>query len=99
MMAWTLQLITLFSELKHGVTSSPVLIRFDPNKPTFLNTDWNSEGMGWILMQPAADKESKHDSTVLNGTGTCLFELSPHGARLQPIAFGFQSCTYFELKY
>ena len=43
LMAWTPQLITLFSELKHGVNSSSVLTRFDPDKPTFLKTDWSSE--------------------------------------------------------
>ena len=73
-MTWTPQLITLFSELKHGVTSSPVLTQFDTDKPTFLNTQWGPEGMGCILMKTATDKESQHTSTVLKDTGTCLFE-------------------------
>ena len=93
LMAWTPQHITLFSKLKHSVTSSPVSTWFDPYKPTFFNTDKSTERMGWILMQPANDKDSQHASTVLKDTRTCLFNLSPHGSRLQPVAFGFQSCT------
>ena len=57
-MAWTPDLITLFEELKVTLNSSPVLARFDPEKPTFLKTDWSAEGMGRILMQPADDVES-----------------------------------------
>ena len=55
-MAWNPQLITLFYELKHGVTSSPVLTRFDPDKPTFLKADWIPEGMVWIMIQPTTNK-------------------------------------------
>jgi len=45
-LGWTLDLISLFEELKVGVTSSPVLARFDADKTTFLKTDWSAEGMG-----------------------------------------------------
>ena len=58
MMAWTPDLISLFEELRVTITSSPVLARFNPLKPTFIKTDWSAEGMGWILMQPADDIES-----------------------------------------
>ena len=34
-MAWTEDLIALFEQLKVGITSSPVLARFDADKPTF----------------------------------------------------------------
>jgi len=34
-MGWTMELISLFEELKVGITSSPVLARFDADKPTF----------------------------------------------------------------
>ena len=57
-MAWTPDLISLFNELKTGITSSPVCARFDPLKPTFLKTDWSAEGMGWILMQHADSAKS-----------------------------------------
>ena len=55
-MAWIPKLITLFSELKYGVTSSLFLTRFDPDKHTFLKTDWSSEEVVWILIQPNTDK-------------------------------------------
>ena len=57
-MEWSPDLIKLFEDIKICVTSSPVLVRYNPSKPTFLKTDWSAEGMGWILMQPADDKES-----------------------------------------
>ena len=98
-MAQTPQLIMLFYELKHDVASFPVLTWFDADRPTFFNTDWSSEGMGWIMIQPATDKEYHHVSTVLKDAGTCLFNLSPHGSQLQPILFGSRSCTDFERKY
>ena len=57
-MVWTPQLIQPFEDLKHCVTSSPVLARFDPNKPTILKTDWSSKGKSWILMKPSDDEIS-----------------------------------------
>ena len=62
LMAWTPQLIALFSELIHSLTSSPVLALFDSDKPTFLNTNWSSEGIRWILIQSSTDKYSQHAS-------------------------------------
>ena len=50
-MAWTPELATLFQELKVGVTNFPILTRFDPDKPTFLKTDWSTEGMGCDIIQ------------------------------------------------
>ena len=57
-MAWTPALLEVFNKLKKRVTYSPVLDIFDPNKTTFLKTDWSTEGMGCILMQPVYDEES-----------------------------------------
>ena len=59
MMALTLDIIALFNDLKVGITSSPVLFCFNPEKPTFFITDWSAEDMGWILMQQADDEESQ----------------------------------------
>ena len=98
-MAWAPKLITLFEELKIALTSSPVLARFDPDKPTFLKTDWSAEGMGWILMQPADDSDSQHATKLLMKTGQCLFDLNKDGPRLRPVQFGSRSCTDFERKY
>ena len=50
-MAWTPDFIKLFEELKVGINSSPILSRFDSQKPTLLKTYWSAEGMGWIPMQ------------------------------------------------
>ena len=38
LMAWTPELIELFNELKKGVTYSPVLAIFDPDKSIFFKT-------------------------------------------------------------
>ena len=98
-MAWTMNLVTLFEELKIGITSSPILARFDADKPTFLKTDWSAEGMGWILMQPADDEESIAATKLLKETGECKFDLCMNGARLKPIFFGSRSCNDMERKY
>ena len=97
--SWTPELVKLFADLKICITSSPVLARFDTTRPTFLKTDWSSEGMGWILMQPADDEESVAASKILLTTGECLFDLSKNGARLKPIAFGSRSCTLVEKSF
>ena len=91
--AWTEELKSLFSDLKQCITSSPVLARFDPNKPTFLKTDWSSEGMAYILMQPSDDAESQKAMKLLEKSGICKFELSKDGARLKPVSFGSRSCN------
>ena len=98
-LAWTQNLIQLFHEIKLCITSSPVLSRYNPDKPTFIKTDWSAEGMGWILMQPADDEQSIAASMTLSSGGKCLFELSKNGARLQPIAFGSRACTGLERKF
>ena len=91
--SWTKELTQLFEDLKVCITSSPVLARFDSTKPTFLKTDWSSEGMGWILMQPADDDESVKATEKLINEGICMFDLSKGGARLKPVAFGSRSCN------
>ena len=88
LLAWTPALIQLFQDIKVSITSSPVLVRFDPSKPTFLKTDWSSHGMAWILMQPANDKDSLKATKRLLKDGTCSFDLSLDGAWLAPICFG-----------
>ena len=96
LIAWTPELIELFNELKVDITSSPVLRRFDPSRPTFLKTDWSAEGMGWILMQPANDDDSRTAMETLKETGECLFNLTTSGPRLQAVAYGSRSCTDME---
>ena len=55
--------------------------------------------MGWILMQPANDEESKIAMAHLRCTGKCLFDLSLKGARLKPVAFGSRSCNENERNF
>ena len=97
-MACLPELIALFEDMKRYVTSSPITIRYEPTKPVFLKTDWSSTGMGWILMQPAQDKESIAALETLLRTGKCNFDLSMEGTRLKPIDFGSRSCTPTESK-
>ena len=52
--------------------------------------------MGWILMQPADDKELVEACKKLIETGVCLFDLSKYGAQLKPIVFGSRSCNINE---
>ena len=98
-MAWTTELVTLFHELKVGVISSPVLTRFDPDKPKFLKTDWIAEVMGLILMHPSNDNKSQHVVRTLRETGEFIFDLSKDGSRIKPIAFGSRLCREFEREY
>ena len=54
-MAWSPDLVELFQDITCFITSSPVLVRCDPVKPTFLRTYWSADGMGCIFMQPVND--------------------------------------------
>ena len=94
--AWTSELIALFEELKIAITSSPILARYDPSKPTFIKTDWCALGMAFIIMQPDSSKESKAATTILLNQGICQFDMSSDGARLQPITYGSRACTETE---
>ena len=55
--------------------------------------------LDWIMMQQDTDREYHHASTLLKDTGTCLFNLSHHGSRLQPFSFASRSCTDFKHIY
>ena len=98
-LAWSAKLASLFTDLKKSRTSSPVLAQFDPLKLIVLKTDWSSEGMGWILMQPVDDEKSTRAATTLKETGKCLFDLTKNGARLKPVAFGLQGCNTNEVNF
>ena len=87
-LAWTVDLVELFENTNLCIISSPVTIRYDPDVPVFLKTDWSSYGMGWMLMKPAQDKISKDAVKSLETTEECVFDVSTDGARLKPIAFG-----------
>ena len=78
-MAWSPQLIELFEDIKICITPSPVLARFDPDKPTILKTDWSARGMSYILMQPASDPQSIAATKLLLETGELTFDLEMAG--------------------
>ena len=50
-------------------------------------------------MQPANDKESCQAKSSLIKNVECKSDLTKHGARLQPISFGYLSCTDKEIKF
>ena len=99
MIAWTPELLELFNTAKDLITSSPILARYDPSKPTFLKTDWSAEGMGWILMQPAQDEASLAATKLLIETGEVTFDIAKTGAQLRPVQFGSRACTALEATY
>ena len=76
-----------------SLISSPVLARFDPLNITFLKTDWSSEGMGWILMQPDDNDAFIAAANKLKSDGICDFDLALNGARLKPMSFGSRGCN------
>ena len=95
---WTTELVTLFTDLNVCVIPSPVLARLDPSKPTFL-TDWSSEGICWIIIQPVDNEESTKATTLLQKICEYYFELTKDGARLKPVDFGSRGCNDNEQKF
>ena len=47
-----------FCSCKYNLVTSPLLLRFDSSRPTFLKTDWSAGGMGYIIMQPDDSPDS-----------------------------------------
>ena len=91
--AFTSELQEIFLDLKNSITFSPVLSRYDPDKPTFLKTDWSADSMAWILMQPAEDDESTKAAAHLGKTGECLFDMDLNRARIKPSSYGSRAYT------
>jgi hypothetical protein len=75
------------------VTSSPCLARYDRNKPTFLKTDWSTNGFGSIRMQPDDSPASVAATKHLVEDSICDFDLTLKGARLRPVRFDSRKCT------
>ena len=98
-MEWTTSLIKLFCDCKTHVVTSPLLLRFDSSRPTFLKTDWPAGGMGYILMQPDDSSDSIAAMNYLADTGEFLFDLSLDGPRLRPVLFGSRSNLPYKSDY
>ena len=96
---WTPELEALFLKLKHDLTSSPVLARFDSTNPAFLKTDYSSFGMGYVLMQP--DNSASSFAAVARLTEGCDndFDTTMKGARLCPVKFGSRRCDRSKQSY
>jgi len=92
LIAWSPQLIELFQDIKRMITSSPLLVRFNPAKPFFLKTDWSASGMAWILMRPDDSPASIAATHLLKEHGTNLFDATMDGPRLLPVRFGSRAC-------
>ena len=96
---WTKELILLFDLCKTTLTHSPVLTRFDSNKPVFFKTDWSAEVMGHILLQLDNSAEAKAATTLLFDTGEYFFDLLPTSPRLRSVAYYSRANTCFEINY
>ena len=97
--SWTSESQKLFLALKKSITSSLVLSHYDPDKPTFLKTDWSADGMAWILIQPAKCDKSAEAAEHLDSTGERLFDMDLNGARLKPVSYGSRAFTNTEQKF
>ena len=93
---WTPDLIRIFNKRKKGITSPPVLTRYDSDRHIFLKSDWSAEGMGYILHQPDNGIESKTASLKLSETGECDFYLTLKGPRLRLLCFNSRSNRPYE---
>ena len=98
-MSWTSSLINLFCSCKSNLVTSPLLLRFDSSRPTFLKTDWSAGRMGYILMQPDDLPYSLTTIKHLATTGECLFDMSLYGPRLRPVLFGSRTNLFYERNY
>lgn len=47
---WSIQCQNIFNQLKHLLTTIPILSIVDPNKYCVVHTDASKEGMGGLLM-------------------------------------------------
>ena len=98
-MGWTPPLIKLCCDCKFNLISSPLLLRYDSSRPTFLKTDWSAVDIGYIVMQPDDSLDSLAFIKHLAATGDCLFDVSLDSSRLRPVLFLSRSNMSHERDY
>ena len=79
--------------------TSPLLLRYDTSRQTFLKTDWSTGGMGYTLMQPDDSLNSLASITHLAVTSQCLFDVSLDDPRLLTVQFGSRSNMSYKRDY
>ena len=93
-MGWTPSLVQLFFDCKSNLIT-PLLLRYDSSRPTFLKRDWSAGGMGYILMQTDDSPDSLAAIKHLAATDECVFDVSLDSPRLRPVLFG----SRFDISY
>jgi len=88
LMAWSPHLIQLFQDIKRMITSSPLLVWFNPAKPVFLKTDWSASGVVWIMQPDHSPSSAVTATKLLREKGTNQFNATMDGPRLFPVRFG-----------
>ena len=99
LLTWSLQLINVFEKCKINLVTSPLLLRYDSSKPTFLKTDWSACGMGYIPIQPDNSPESIAAIEELQFTGEFIFDQTLSGPRLISVLFISRSNLVHEKDY
>ena len=97
--SWIPSLITLFDDCKNRLVTSPLLLRYDSSKSSFLKSGWSTGWMGYLLMQADESPQSLAALTLLKDTSKCTFGLSLGDSRLRPVFFGSRSNQTFEVHY
>ena len=98
-MGWTPSLITLFLHFKTNLVTSPLLLRYDSSRQTFLKIDWSAGGIGYILMQPGDSPDLLAAIKHLAAIGEFLFDVSLDGSRIRPILFWYRVNISYERDY
>ena len=72
-MDWSSFHVSLFNTCKSNIPSSPLFLCYNSSKPVSLKTDWSTNGMGYILMQPDNSSDSLKTLRTLEESGNCFF--------------------------
>ena len=71
-----------------ALLADPCLMRYNCELRCYLRTDWSAIGMGFVLLQPADDTESRAAMRREIAGGPCKFMLLNAKCHLRPICFG-----------